>query len=63
LGLQWSRDRALKERTKRRRAEMERRGLRMAPGKVRRKGLCHPPPARIVSLLIEFYLFIYFYFL
>ena len=48
LGLRWSRDRAWKERTRRRRVEMKRRGLRMVLEKVKRRGLCHLPPIRIV---------------
>ena len=59
LGLQWSGDGAQKERVERRRTEMMWRGLRMAP---ERRGLCRPPPVRILVLfflLIEFiYLFI-----
>jgi len=57
LGLQWNRDRFWKERTGRRRAEMKRKGLRMAPEKVRRRGLCHLSSVRIVVLLIEFFIF------
>jgi len=42
---------------KKKRAEMKRRGLRMTPGKVRRKKLYCLPPVRIVVLLIEFFIF------
>jgi len=57
LGLQWSRDRVQKERLGRRRTEMMRGIPRMAPEKVRRRGLRHPPPVSILVLffsLIEF---------
>ena len=54
LGLQWNRDEAWKERTRKRRAEIKRRGLRMALGKVKRRGLCHLPPIRIVVLFFVF---------
>jgi len=46
LGLQWNGNRARKERTGRRRAEMRREGLKMAPEKVKRKGLYCLPPIR-----------------
>ena len=38
---------------------MIQRGLRMAPEKVRRRELCHPPPLSIVVLfsVIEFFTF------
>ena len=39
------------------------RGLRMAPGKVRRRGLCRPYPVSILVLsffLIDFLLIFYF---
>ena len=42
-----------KERAERR-AEMKRRGLRMAPEKVRRGGLRRPPPVRLVVLFFPF---------
>jgi len=54
LGLQWSRDRAQKKRVGRRRMEMKRRGPRMAPEKVRRRGLHHPPPISILVLFFSF---------
>ena len=38
----------------RRRAEMKRKGLRMAPEKVKRRRLCCLLPVRNVVLLIEF---------
>ena len=50
MGLQWNGDGAWKEKTRKRRAEMRKRGLRIAPGKVRRRELCCLPPARIVVL-------------
>ena len=56
MELQWSRGEVQKERTGKRRADMKRRGPRMALGKVRRRGLCRPPPARIVVL---FFIFIF----
>jgi len=40
-----------------RRVEMKRRDLRMALGKVMRRGLCCLSPVRIVVLLIEFFIF------
>jgi len=54
IGLQWSGDGAWKKRVGRRRTEMMQRGPRMAPEKVRRRGLCRPPP---VSILVLFFLF------
>jgi len=53
LGPRWSRDKAQKKRAGRRRMEMKRRGLRMAPEKVRRRGLRRPP---LVSILVLFFL-------
>jgi len=50
LGLQWSGDRTWKER---RRVEMTQRGPRMAPEKVRKKGLCYLP---LVSIVVLFFL-------
>ena len=38
---------------------MKRRGPRMAPGKVRRRGLYHLPPVSIMVLLINFYFIFY----
>ena len=35
---------------------MTRRGLRMVPEKVRRKGLHHPPPVNIVVLFSLFFI-------
>ena len=55
MGLQWSRDRAQKKRTGIKRAEMMRKGLRMALGKVRRKGLHCPPLVRFSGFV--FFLF------
>ena len=60
MGPQWSRDGVWKERLGRRRVEMTQRGLRMAPEKVRRRGLCCPPP---VSIMVLFLLNRIFYFL
>ena len=60
LGPQWSRDRVQKEQSGRRRVGMTWRGPRMAPEKVRRRGLCYPPPVSILVLfysLIEFFVF------
>ena len=39
-----------RRRARRRRIEIKRRGLRIALGKVRRRGLCYLPLARIVIL-------------
>jgi len=50
LGPQWSKDGAQKERAERRRMELTWRGLRMAPEKVRRRGLCCLPPVSILVL-------------
>jgi len=52
LGPQWSKDGALKGRIRKRRAEMERRGLRMAPEIVRKRRLCHLPSIRLVVLFL-----------
>ena len=60
MGLQWNRDGVWEERIGRRRAEMKRRGPRMAPGKVKRRKLHYLPLVRIVVLLIDFF---FFYFL
>jgi len=50
LGLQWNGDRVLKGEMRRRIAEIERRGLRIALKKVRRRKLCHLSPVRLVAL-------------
>ena len=50
MGLQWSRDRAQKEKVRRRRMKITRRGLRIALEKVRRRVLYYLPLARIVVL-------------
>ena len=63
LGLRWSGDRAQKERAGRRRIEMKRRGPRMAPGKVRRRGLHRPPPVSILVLSFLNRLLLIFHFL
>ena len=55
LGLQWNGDGVQKEQSGRRRAGMMQRGPRMAPKKVRRRGLCHPPSVSI--LVLFFFLF------
>jgi len=47
----------LKKRTRKRKAEMKRRDLRMLLGKVKRRGLHHLPPVRLVVLLINFFIF------
>jgi len=47
----------LKKRTRKRKAEMKRRDLRMLLGKVKRRGLYHLPPVRLVVLLINFFIF------
>ena len=62
LGPQWSGDGPWKKRTRWRRMEMKRKGPRMAPKKVRRRGLCRLPS---VSILVLFFFFnrIFFYFL
>jgi len=54
LGLQWSGNKAGKKKTRKRRVGIKRRGLRMAPEKVRRRVLHHPLPVSIVVLLIFF---------
>jgi len=54
LGPRWSGDGDRKERAGKRRMEMMWRGPRMAPEKVRRRGLRCPPP---VSILVLFFLF------
>jgi len=54
LGPQWSRNGALKKRMRRKKAEMRRRGPRMAPGKVKRRGLYYLPPVRLVVLFFFF---------
>ena len=54
MGPQWSRDGALKKRMRRKKAEMRRRGPRMAPGKVKRRGLHYLPPVRLVVLFFFF---------
>ena len=59
MGPQWSRGRAWKKRTERRKAEMKRGGLRIAPEKVKRRGLCHPSPVSIVVLFSLFLIVIY----
>jgi len=48
----------LKRRTRRKRAEMERRGLRMAPEKLRRRELHHLFLVSIIVLLIIFFNFL-----
>ena len=50
MGPRWSGDGARKERIRRRRAKMRQRGLRMAPEKVRRRGLRRLLPVSIVVL-------------
>ena len=59
MGPQWNRDGVQKEWLGRRKAEMMQRGPRMAPEKVRRRGLCYLPPVSIVVLffVIEFFIF------
>ena len=57
MGPQWSRDRALKGRTRKRKAKIRRKGLRIAPGKVERKGLYHLSLIRLGVLLINFFIF------
>jgi len=51
---QWSRDRVLKGRTRKKRAEIKRRGLRMPPEKVKRRELYCLPPVRLVVLFFLF---------
>jgi len=58
LELQWSGDRVQKGRTGRRRAEMKRRGLRIALEKVKKRELYHLSPVRLVVL---FYFNCYFF--
>ena len=62
MGPQWSGNRARKERMERKRAEIMQRGLRMVPGKFRRREL-HCPP--LVSIVVLFSLLLnrIFYFL
>jgi len=55
IGATIDRDGAWKKRVGRR-TEMKRRGPRMALEKVRRGGLCRPPP---VSILVLFFLFLF----
>jgi len=50
LGLQWNGNRAWKERTRKSRIEMKRRGPRIALGKVKRRGLHYPSLVKIVVL-------------
>ena len=47
----------------RRKVEITRRGLRMAPEKVRRRGLHCLPPVSIVVLFFLVFLLIFFYFI
>ena len=52
MGPQWSEDRVWKEKTGRRKVEMKRRGLKMALGKIKTRGLYCLPPVRIVVLFL-----------
>ena len=47
----------MKKRTRKRKAEIRRRGLRMALEKVRRSIFCHLLSVSIVVLLINFFIF------
>jgi len=49
------------EKTRRRRAEMMRRGLRMAPEKVMRKRLCHLPPVRFSGFVFSLFNRIFYF--
>jgi len=59
LELQWSRDRARKEKTRRRRMKITRGSPRMASKKVRRRGLYRLPPVRIVFVFSLYFLILF----
>jgi len=59
LGPWWNEDGALKEKIRKRKAEMTRRGSKMALGKVRRRGVYHLPSISIVFLFFFNFYFIF----